>query len=660
MLSAQSAQACRRATREDFKTIWSGWKSRHPRSPSVWAEQERYFSAGQSPLTSGENIRYNHAVMPHAREPMDAVDEPGVNVIVLWMGRRMGKTEAICGNIIGRTVTDDPGNIFDMWPVEDSADRYSRDVIEPMIEATPALRDLFVLRKSRDSGRTIDYKRFTGGSLYIVNAGSKSKTRGMAAKVVLLHEIDAYPVSAGGEGDPIEKALGRSEGFAEAIKILESTGTLTAIEENGKKIHRSNIEKWFERSDQRKWFCPCRACGAAHWLKWEQIQRMEKKGRAAFFYVCEDCAADHNEAQWRAMVAGGEWRATAPFINGIRGYWINGFNSLLPRGKGFTSKLQQFYVEGNRALAGTAEERRVWINEVKTELCSDFLTDEQPPDWQPIFERREDYTLPKGALFLSVGADCQLNRIELVWRAWGREEESWGIDHVVLEGHIRHQEVWAALRRELARKWTREDGAPMTLGMAFVDGGAYPEDVYRFFQQLAISPVEGVSGKARAAKGMGVNGHPIVSRKMMTVAKNLKGHHVGTWEAKDRIYERLRIGLTGETPQGRMHYNKKFTEEFFQQLTAESVVTEYDRGIEIRRYENPERKRNEALDMEVYALAAWRLFPRNLDILEEQLLESAALAKKPKDEAPASPETPAPSRTPSGFIGVGGRRGGWL
>ena len=74
----------------------------------------------------------------------------------------------------------------------------SGDVIDPMIAATPEIRSLVVEKKSRDSGNTLDYKRFPGGSLYVVNAGSRSKSRGMAAKVVLLHEVDAYPVSSQG------------------------------------------------------------------------------------------------------------------------------------------------------------------------------------------------------------------------------------------------------------------------------------------------------------------------------------------------------------------------------------------------------------------------------------------------------------------------------
>ena len=86
-------------TRRDFYALWAGWQLRDIRKPSVWAATERRIAAGQSPLTHGEDIPYRHEVMPWCTEPMDAADDPTVNVIVLWMARRSGKTEGVCANI---------------------------------------------------------------------------------------------------------------------------------------------------------------------------------------------------------------------------------------------------------------------------------------------------------------------------------------------------------------------------------------------------------------------------------------------------------------------------------------------------------------------------------------------------------------------------------
>jgi phage terminase large subunit GpA-like protein len=373
---------------------------RDKRSPSLWASEERWIAAGQSPLSKGRAIRYDHAIAPHAVQPMNDADDPRVNLIVLWFGRRMMKTEGVCANIVGRTVTDDPGNVYCMGPTDDSVYQYSRDMLEPMIEATPCLREVFVEKKSRDTGRTLDYKRYLGGSIYIVNAGSPSKMRGMAAKVVLIREVDAFPRGTKNEGDPIEKALGRAEGFGDAIKIIESTGTLApGVDENGETVYRSNIHEWHDRGDQMKYFLPCRRCDHLQYLQkvtapgtceveglWAPSGRLDKA-----VYLCRKCEADHNEAQWREMVRRGVWKAIAPFRNGIRSYWISGFNSLLPTGKGFKTKLHQFMAEAERANHSGPEAKRVWINEVACDLWDPEGESEPAPDWRKIFDRRESY-----------------------------------------------------------------------------------------------------------------------------------------------------------------------------------------------------------------------------------------------------------------------------
>lgn len=624
---------------------------REKRKPSVWAKEVRKIAAGQSPLSGGRDIPYRHEIMPHAIEPMDAVDDPEVNLIVLWMARRTGKTEGICGNIIGRTITDDPGNILDVWPVEDSSYKYSRDVIEPMIEATPELTEVFVRKKSRDSGRTLDYKRFQGGSLYIINAGSKSKTRGMAIKVALLHEVDAYPTSSQGEGDPIAKALGRTEGFGEAIKIIESTGTFAASIDpvTGKKIYQSNIEMWYDRSDQRKWFCRCRSCGERHWLKWEQIRKLTRKSGEIYYYVCQDCDADHNEAQWRQMVAGGVWMPTAPFVNGIRGYWINGFNSLLPKGKGYRSKLHQFGVEGEQALNGKPEEKQVWINEVKTELVS-LSEGEDPPAHQAILDGREDYAIvtstgeekilvPKAGVVITAMTDLHSNRLEIEWRAWAKNEESWGLGHYVLFGDTNRVDVWEEWTRHLQKKFPHELGGMAGLNLAFIDGGWNADPILATLVKLRLHNVPGVSGKILVSKGV-PEWTSVIFKQWANIKDKLKGVHIGTWRAKSIIYERLRWHSAKEKPSdGFIHFGKNYSDEYIRQVVSEKAVIQIIKGKEVETFKNPENNRNEALDLLVGNLAAFRRKRWDFELLEKDLTVTAAPERKRETPKPAVAQT---------------------
>lgn len=681
-----------RLTRNAYRAFCEDWVAdfspRVKRKPSVWASEVRIVAAGTSPLASGQDIRYDHAVMPHCVGPMDAADDPTIRKIVLWFAIREGKTNSVCSNIFGRTVTDSPANIYSVHPTDDNAAAFSNGDVEPMIAA--CLEGYFVEKKSRDTGRTIEFKKFKGGWIRIVTAGALDKFRGTSVGVLFLHELDALNPEA------IFKAFGRTTGFANAIIVMESTGTLASeIEpETGKKIYRSNIEEAYDQGDKQNWFCPCRKCGFLQTTKYEQIKfpvgRMDKA-----FYLCEACDKDHSPKEWKRLAASGIWYPTAGLDTAqvkdiehshrlaraldpsVRSYWRNGFASLLPHSAAYKSKLHQFVAEGEAAQRTTVA-KMIWTQEVKAELWNPESEGEEPPAWKPLWERREDYGLivPLGGLFMTAFVDVQKYRVEIGWRAFGRNEINWGMDHVTIAGYVGDALTWAELRKELARKWQHALGVEIRLGMAFVDGGKWPDEVYKFFQGLAQNPEPGVTGHCRASKGFGQHGHPIVTRKMMTVGKVLKGHHIGTWEAKDRIYERLRmqkpivvhsaepepvaamedISVSGDdrsnrvdadTPEGFMHFNKQYSEEYFQQLTVEQVTVVFEKGMEVRKYINPKGLRNEALDIEVGCLAANRLHPKNLDAIEAQLKEQAAQAQETQSEKQIEPSSP--SRSNIGF-----------
>ena len=71
---------------------------------------------------------------------------------------------------------------------------------------------------------------------------------------------------------------------------------------------------------------------------------------------------------------------------------------------------------------------------------------------------------------------------------------------------------------------------------------------------------------------------------------------------KDAVYARLRLTEPGP---GAIHFLRRLDADYFRQLTAERVVTSFERGHPIRSWQ-PKRdgERNEALDTFVYAHAA--------------------------------------------------------
>lgn len=614
------------------------------------------------PLAGTNVIPFSTEFVPHTIHQMDACDDPSIRMIVIWEGIRDAKTTA-CLNAIGRAVTDDPGGIFSVHPTQDDAEKFDADDLEPMIGL--ALEEYFVAKKSRDSGRTKSFKKFKGGSIRIVSAGSVTKFRGSTVKVLCLHEADAL------DPESIYKALGRTKGLSDAIIILESTGT-TASEsgEGGKIVWHSVIAEHHAKGDQQKWWLECAYCHELLWTKYSQF-RTPTADKADALWYCDRCGEGHGEREWFKAAQDGLWLPTAGLSEDdqlsireshrdarapqpeVRSYWRNGFNSLFPKSKGYRTKLHEFLAEGESAKS-SREALKTWTNEIAAELWNPNPEDCEPPPWKPMYDRRENYgkTVPMRGLFVTCFTDVHDDRLEVFWQAWGRNEESWCMDHTVLQGSVFQNDVWNLLRRELARRFTHENGAEMTLGFGLIDGGDNADRVFWFLGSLRENPEPGVTGKVRASKGVGIHPHPVIHPKFMHVAKNLMGHHIGTWQAKKLFYtERFRMAPLEEfgawkrgkedpiwdlwdgshwipDPRfGVIHFNREVDQEVFEQFVREKPKLEFVKGDEVMKFEIKSNVRNEGLDFLVGNLAAVRRNRRPWDLFEADLKARAKEAK---------------------------------
>src|SRR5690606_34301690 len=107
---------------------------------------------------------------------------------------------------------------------------------------------------------------------------------------------------------------------------------------------------------------------------------------------------------------------------------------------------------------------------------------------------------------------------------------------------------------------------------------------------------------------------------------------------KDAVYARLKLTEPGP---GAIHFPRRLDAEYFRQLTAERVVTRFERGRPIRSWQ-PKRdgERNEALDTFVYAHAALH-GPISLGLrLNDEA--DAAMAAGRKGKAPVANPASAP------------------
>lgn len=563
---------------------------------SEWAEEEMRLSSESSALP-GRFRPY-----PYQVAVMDAITDPRVERVTFIKSARVGGTAAFKA-ALAYHMSEVPAPMLYALPTIADAERFSTTEIAPMLRDTPVLRGRVADPRARDSGNTILKKNFVGGSLTLVGANSARGFRGSTIRVLFLDELDGYPPTAGSEGDQEKLAEKRTETFHNRKILKCSTPTNKGL---------SRIEANWEKSDQRRYFVPCPECGGMQFLKWSGFQ-WEKDDAGSHrpetvHYACEHCGVLIPPKRKRWMVQHGEWVITNPGDGRHAGFHIWTAYSLAPN-----TEWPQLVAEFLDAKAGGPETLKTFVNTVLGETWD--LEQGEGVEPESLFARREGYDaaqdgLPEGVLVITAAVDVQDNRLEVEAKGWGVGEESWSLEHWVLMGDPGHQAVWEQLAGVLDTTWERPDGVALGISTAFIDsGGHHSQAVYDFARPRAARRVW-------ACKGASQPGKPIVGRPTKTNRGRVNLVPVGTEAAKDLIYSRYRLDAPGP---GYMHFPAHYDEEWFHQLTAERAVVKYKKGVPHREWKVvPAGRRNEATDLQVYNLAAFR----NLNVNMKRLAAS--------------------------------------
>ena len=376
-------------------------------------------------------------------------------------------------------------------------------------------------------------------------------------------------------------------------------------------------------------------------------------------YQCKHCEKTFGEHHKTEMLAAGEWRATAVAVDPLtHGYHLNGLYS--PMGWLSWVDIARQWEEA----ATDADSRKTFINTVLGEEWEEEA--DSVPDWQRLYERRESWSyqvVPERGLFLTAGADVQMDRIEVdVW-AWGRGLESWLVEHIVLPGDTGRPEIWAAMTELLGRTWEHETGGRLALQRLAIDTGFVTQQVYNWARgqdRATVMPVRGVGVYDRIVPVAGPTKVDVLAN-----GKKLK-HGLALWTVsvsffKKELYkhllldkptdEQLEEGFT--FPAGYVHLPDVTSDEWIKQIVAEQqVIIRSRRGFAARTEWRQLRPRNEALDCRVYARAAvWlagvdRWADNRWRALEIQLGLDEPEPRKPPPAPQASPSAAPPMPPP--------------
>jgi phage terminase large subunit GpA-like protein len=597
---------------------------------SEWADRYRKLSS----KASAEPGPWRTNRTPYLREPMDCLSSNSpVQRVVMMFAAQTGKTEA-GSNWLGYVIDHAPGPMLCVQPTVEMAKRLSKQRLESMITDTPCLAAKIAPSRARDSGNTMFSKDFSGGIMLLTGANSSTGLRSAPCRYLFADEVDAYPSDVDGEGDPVALAERRTTTFARRKILLTSTPTVKDF---------SRIEAEYLRSDQRRFYVPCPSCGGMQWLQWPRL-KWDAKRPGDVRYQCEHCGERFEENHKPAMLAAGEWRATAPSDGRTAGFQLSGLYSPLGwcsweqlvddflRAKSDAPALKAFV---NTRLAET------WEEDYAAAVSADGLMTKRLA--------YESGTCPDGVVLLTCGVDVQDNRLAVSVWGWGEGETGWLIWHQELMGDPTQTEVWGQLDQVLVTEWATAAGKVLKVSQVAVDSGGHcTHEVYRYVRDRVRQNVVAIKGSSRRnSPAVGKGSKVDVSWQGRVLKRGVTLYQLGTDTIKTTLFGRLRHNEAGGV--GTLHFGMAADEEYFRQLTSERQALRYHRGFPIREWVKKAGDRNEALDCVVYAYAAMLLFSRRMNraTMWQQLADQLEHGKK----APLrSKRQPAPAAV-SGFVG---------
>jgi len=606
-----------------------GLRPEQPLTVSEWADKHRRLSS----KASAEPGPWRTGRTPYLREPMDCLSSSNtVQRVVMMFAAQTGKTEA-GSNWLGYVIDHAPGPMLCVQPTVEMAKRLSKQRLESMITDTPCLAAKIAPARARDSGNTMFSKEFSGGIMLLTGANSATGLRSAPCRYLFADEVDAFPSDVDGEGDPVALAERRTTTFARRKILLTSTPTVKDF---------SRIEAEYLRSDQRRFYVPCPSCGGMQWLQWPRL-KWDAKRPGDVRYQCEHCSERFEENHKPAMLAAGEWRATAPSDGRTAGFQLSGLYSPLGwcsweqlvddflRAKSDAPALKAFV---NTRLAET------WEEDYAAAVNADGLMTKRLA--------YESGTCPAGVVLLTCGVDVQDNRLAVSVWGWGEGETGWLIWHQELMGDPTQTEVWGQLDQVLVTEWATAAGKALKVSQVAVDSGGHcTHEVYRYVRDRVRQNVVAIKGSSRRnSPAVGKGTKVDVSCQGRVLKRGVTLYQLGTDTIKTTLFGRLRHNEAGGV--GTLHFGMAADEEYFKQLTSERQALRYHRGFPIREWVKKAGDRNEALDCVVYAYAAMLLFSRRMNraTMWQQLEDQLEHGKK----TPLRSKQQTPSGAASGFV----------
>ncbi len=566
------------------------WQPPENLTVSQWAEKYRVLL----PETSSEPGPWRNSRTPYLASIMDAFSDPYIEKIVFNKGSQLGGTEALyC--MLGYAIHQDPAPALFVMPTLNLAKYASRKRIQPMINASPVLRER---KPANDDDFSILEMLFPGMVLTLAGANSPASLASRPCRYVFLDEVNKFPKFSGKEADPISLATERQKTFWNRKTVIISTPTI----EDGQITRELSIcDVVYD------YHVPCPHCGKMQTLKFGQIKwpkELERNDpayamrvRESAWYECESCLGEITDLQRPEMLQGGEWVARNQ-------------SRKTPRSVGFS--LPSFYSPwltwGDMAEAFVKAEpypeklmsvinswfAEPWVQKIETSSEVDILKACCDLPGQVV---------PHDAVALTCGIDCQKYGFWFVVRAWARDYTSWLIHYGTLatwqdvENLLFDVEYPVLETNQKMRVWR----AGIDTGGTSGDGQSMTEEAYWWLRRNGIgrgARVWGTKGSSVALSGKISPGKPLDRTPSgKPIPGGLQVMMLDTGKLKDAYHYRLHRALEGLSMAAYLH--AETNAEYVSHILAEEKRRDRHGGESWVKV----RKDNHLFDCEIIAMA---------------------------------------------------------
>jgi phage terminase large subunit GpA-like protein len=420
-----------------------------------WAERNRKFRLPDS----GAMVPYDRMRTPYNIAPSDALDEPGVELVVMVKPSRSGGT-TIAENYLGKMIDIGPmGRVGWYLGSDDSVKEYVEGAIKPLFEDHPRL----AAKVGKGRSDNTDFRKRVAGHLIEFLAAKDGNFRNREFVFGVMDEPDGWTKFS---ESPKTQLQGRQKNLGRRRK-----GFIISHPDKG---WRAGVAAAWEQTSRGIYVMRCPDCeyfAAAHSTKfWPDVPqfklhyaRNDKLGVDARIAMagntagmaCPHCGVVHDDKTRFAMVDEA----------GLNGWWMHRGQTLDPvdgiQGEPDQHRERGFYVHGLMVKTSPAAELAKGLEEalIKFErsggskTAAKALREFMSKQLGEIFEGKKDIEgvsaaglmkrarteralqvgeFPAEALFITAAVDVGLKKFDVSFRAWDEEGRSWWLDRLTL------------------------------------------------------------------------------------------------------------------------------------------------------------------------------------------------------------------------------------